>query len=92
MKGRGSEDGGRLARQAVITDVQGRFGSNLRSCRKAAGLSQEGLAFASGMHRTEISLLERGTRDPRLSTIARLALALGKDSAELVGGIVPPEE
>jgi transcriptional regulator with XRE-family HTH domain len=72
--------------------VQARFGANLRECRRTAGLSQERLGFMSGMHRTEISLLERGARDPRLSTIARLALALGKDSAELVGGIVPPDE
>jgi hypothetical protein len=43
-------------------------------------------------YRTEISLLERGARDPRLSTIARLAVALGKDSSELVAGIVPPDE
>jgi transcriptional regulator with XRE-family HTH domain len=36
------------------------------------------------MHRTEISLLERGARDPRLSTVVRLARALGTDAAELV--------
>jgi transcriptional regulator with XRE-family HTH domain len=81
-----------MARRAAEVDVQARFGANLRACRRAAEMSQEHLAFASGMHRTEISLLERGARDPRLSTIARLALALGKDSAELVAGIVPPDE
>jgi transcriptional regulator with XRE-family HTH domain len=64
--------------------VQARFGERLRTRRQAAGLSQERLAFASGMHRTEISLLERGARDPRLSTVVRLARALGTDAAELV--------
>ena len=71
--------------------VQTRFGESLRARRRAAGLSQEGLASASGLHRTEISLLERGARDPRLTTISRLAQALGTESAELVAGIVPPE-
>jgi transcriptional regulator with XRE-family HTH domain len=80
-----------MAKTAAV-NVRARFGANLRECRRTAGMSQERLAFASGMHRTEISLLERGTRDPRLSTIARLALALGKDSAELVEGIVPPAD
>jgi transcriptional regulator with XRE-family HTH domain len=71
--------------------VQTRFGESLRARRRAAGLSQERLASESGLHRTEISLLERGTRDPRLSTIERLARALGTDAAELVTGIGPPE-
>ena len=81
-----------MARRAADVDAQARFGANLRACRQAAEMSQERLAFASGMHRTEISLLERGARDPRLSTVSRLALALGKDSSELVAGIVPPDE
>jgi transcriptional regulator with XRE-family HTH domain len=67
--------------------VQTRFGDCLRARRLEAGLSQERLAFASGLHRTEISLLERGARDPRLSTISRLAQALGTDAAELVDGM-----
>jgi transcriptional regulator with XRE-family HTH domain len=64
--------------------VQTRFGERLRARRLAAGLSQEALAFSSGLHRTEISLLERGGRDPRLSTVVRLAAALGADPAELL--------
>ncbi len=52
------------------------FAENMREARKRRGLTQERLAFAMRMHRTEISLLERGERDPRLSTLVRLARAL----------------
>lgn len=53
------------------------FSKNLRKARLEAGLSQEALGDASDLHRTEVSLLERGARDPRLSTIVRLAGGLG---------------
>jgi transcriptional regulator with XRE-family HTH domain len=71
--------------------LQTRFGDSLRAHRRAAGLSQERLAFVSGLHRTEISLLERGARDPRLSTIARLARALDMDAATLLSRSGPPD-
>ena len=53
-----------------------RFAVNLREHRRSRGISQERLAFRCNLHRTEISLLERGAREPRLSTIVRLARAL----------------
>ena len=53
-----------------------RFALNLRIERKAQALSQERLALRAKIHRTEVSLLERGNRDPRLSTIVRLSRAL----------------
>ena len=52
------------------------FAANLRRLRVAAELTQDGLSDLSGLHTTEISRLERGVRDPRLSTIVRLARAL----------------
>jgi transcriptional regulator with XRE-family HTH domain len=64
-----------------------RFGANLRSAREAAGLSQEALADACDLHRTEISLLERAGREPRLTTILRLARALELTPAELLSGV-----
>lgn len=64
-----------------------RFAANLRRQRERAGLSQEALGFESDIHRTEISLLERGGREPRLSTIVRLARALKIRPAELLDGI-----
>jgi transcriptional regulator with XRE-family HTH domain len=63
------------------------FAENLRRQRLRRGLSQEALGHASGLHRTEISLLERAQREPRLSTITRLAHALGLRPAALLRGI-----
>lgn len=45
-------------------DVARRFGANLRRVRKQVDLSQEQLGFQSGLHRTEVGLLERGARVP----------------------------
>ncbi len=66
-----------------------RFARNLRRERKRAGLSQEALGFACKpvLHRTEVSLLERSEREPRLSTIVRLARALKIKPAELLDGV-----
>jgi transcriptional regulator with XRE-family HTH domain len=64
-----------------------RFAKNLRRHRKRLQLSQEALGDACGLHRTEISLLERAAREPRLSTIVRLARALEVSPAELLDGI-----
>lgn len=64
-----------------------RFGKNLLTARKRAGLSQEGLALAASIHRTEISLLERGERTPRIDTVLKLAGTLGVPVAELTAGI-----
>lgn len=60
------------------------FARNLRAARVAAGLSQERLSARARLHRTEISLLERGERDPKLSTVFRLAEALGVTAAALL--------
>ncbi|HZL34778.1 MAG TPA: helix-turn-helix transcriptional regulator [Tepidisphaeraceae bacterium] len=53
-----------------------KFGKRIRELREAAGLSQERLADEAGLHRTHISLIERGRRSVRLETIERLAIAL----------------
>ncbi|HMH47096.1 MAG TPA: helix-turn-helix transcriptional regulator [Solirubrobacteraceae bacterium] len=64
------------------------FAENLRRYRDLSGLSQEALADACDLHRTEISLLERSKRSPRLETIVILAKGLGLSSAaELLDGI-----
>ena len=67
------------------------FGRNLREARTRAGLSQERLAYAARLHPTQISLLERGERDPLVSTIARLARALRVSPAALVDGVDSPD-
>ncbi len=64
-----------------------RFAANVRKARLERGLSQEALGDSAGLHRTEISLLERAVREPRLSTIVRLARALKMRSADLLEGV-----
>jgi len=66
---------------------QERFASNLRQARTKAGISQEELGNRCDLHRTEISLLERAGREPRLSTIIKLAGSLGTTPAELCEGV-----
>ncbi len=69
--------------------VRKQFAANLREHRRRAGLSQEALAERCDLHRTEISLLERCKRSPRLETIVILARGLDLASpAELLEGIV----
>ena len=68
-------------------DKRDRFASNLRRARKAAGVSQEDLAERCEIHRTEVSLLERGGREPRLGTMIKLATALGTTAEALCAGI-----
>lgn len=59
-----------------MDDVRKQFAENLRRQRTRAGLSQEALAELCNLHRTEISLLERSKRSPRLETIVILARGL----------------
>ena len=63
------------------------FGKNLRRARRRADLSQEQLGVAAGLHRTEIGLLERGARVPRIDTLVKVASALEVAPVELVAGI-----
>lgn len=64
-----------------------RFGQNLRRARKRAGLSQEAVGLRASLHRTEIGLLERGERTPRIDTVIKLAGAVGVDPGDLLAGI-----
>jgi transcriptional regulator with XRE-family HTH domain len=64
-----------------------RFAINLRKARQKKQISQEELGFRCDLHRTEISLLERGGREPRLATIMKLAAALDSSPDELCRGI-----
>lgn len=66
---------------------QERFAVNLRQARKRAGISQEELGNRCDLHRTEVSLLERAGREPRLSTIVKLAGSLETTAAELCQGV-----
>ena len=60
------------------------FGLVLRQVRVQAGLSQEVVAFESGLQRNFISLLELGHRAPTIKTIYKLATALKIRPSELI--------
>jgi transcriptional regulator with XRE-family HTH domain len=67
--------------------VAQRFGANLVCHRKRVGLSQEQLGLRADLHRTEIGLLERGARVPRIDTLLKLAAALDIGPCDLLDGI-----
>lgn len=68
-------------------EVAERFGENLRRIRKGAGISQEALGLRCSLHRTEIGLLERGARVPRIDTLIKIASGLGIHPNALMAGI-----
>jgi transcriptional regulator with XRE-family HTH domain len=64
-----------------------KFGRNLYRCRRRAAMSQEELGSLSSLHRTEIGMLEHGTRLARVDTLMKLAGALSVSPLELLEGI-----
>lgn len=61
-------------------------GDNVRRLREAKGWSQEELSEASGLHRTYISGIERGVRNPSIKTLAQIAAALEVGTNRLLEG------
>ncbi len=74
----------------TITSVNSneQFAANLQALRHARGLSQEAFAHEVGIHRTEVTKLESGGRDPKLSTVAKIARGLGVPLERLLEGVV----
>jgi transcriptional regulator with XRE-family HTH domain len=64
------------------------FGRRLRALRAEQSVSQNLLSRRAGTHSTEIGKLERGERDPRLTTILRLARGLDRPPEALVEGLI----
>jgi transcriptional regulator with XRE-family HTH domain len=67
--------------------VAEQFGENVLVYRRRAGLSQEELGFSAGLHRTEISQVERGLRLVRIDTLVKLAGALSVPPGDLLKGM-----
>ena len=65
-------------------DVVKLMGRNVRAIRRERGLTQEELAHRAEMERSYVSDLERGTRNPSVRALARLADALGVEPAALL--------
>ena len=68
-------------------EVAVKFGRNLYRCRRRAAMSQEELGNLASLHRTEIGMLEHGTRLARVDTLMKLAGALSVSPLELLEGI-----
>ncbi|MDZ7736894.1 MAG: helix-turn-helix transcriptional regulator [Gammaproteobacteria bacterium] len=65
-------------------DIRRRVGLNVRKFRQQRKLSQEDLAFECGLHRTYISGVERGVRNPTVVVLEIIAKALKVAPAELL--------
>ncbi|MDP3675571.1 MAG: helix-turn-helix transcriptional regulator [Novosphingobium sp.] len=64
--------------------VRKRVGANLRRAREAEGISQEELADRSGLHRTYVSGVERGIRNPTVIVLEKIAKALKVKTSSLL--------
>ncbi len=60
------------------------FGKVLRNIRNQKGISQESLALNCELDRTFISLLERGQRQPSLTSVLLISKSLGVPATELI--------
>ncbi len=65
-------------------DIRRQVGLNVKRLRQAKGWSQEKFAFESGLHRTYISGIERGIRNPTVTVIEKLAVTLDVSPEELL--------
>ena len=63
------------------------FAENLKRHRRLARMSQDELSVRASVHRTEISMLERQIRLPRIDTLVKIAASLEVSPAELLVGI-----
>ena len=68
-------------------DIRRQLGLNVQKLRHDKGWSQEDLAFESGLHRTYVSGIERGIRNPTITIIQRLA----KTFAVTPGTLLDPQ-
>lgn len=73
--------------RAQVARVTRHFARNLLALRRRSDLSQEVVAARSSLHRTEISLIERGLRVPRLDTIVQLAAGVQAEPCDLFAGM-----
>lgn len=76
--------------QGMATRFITQFGLRIKEVREGLELSQEDLADLAGLHRTHVSLIERGQRSARLETVEKLAIALRVQPSELMPKIIFP--
>jgi DNA-binding XRE family transcriptional regulator len=73
--------------QADTSAFQKRLGARIRELRTEKEFSQEGFADACGLHRTHVSLLERGRLNVKIGTIRQIAKVLHTSLSELFQGL-----
>jgi len=65
-------------------DIRRQVGLNVKRFRRQKGWSQEELAFECELHRTYISGVERGVRNPTVLALKKIATALRIEPARLL--------
>jgi transcriptional regulator with XRE-family HTH domain len=74
----------------IENDISVRTGRAVKQQREVAGFSLRALASRSGISSSMISDIERGTKSPTVTTVVRLAQALGVRVAALIDGGAGP--
>jgi transcriptional regulator with XRE-family HTH domain len=72
--------------EAPAADLRS-FATNLRAVREEQGMSQMDLGLRCNVHPTVIARIETAKREPRLTTITKLARGLGVPAAALMRGL-----
>ncbi len=67
-----------------MSDIRKLLGDKIKKIRQSRKMSQEDLAFESGLHRTYISDIERGARNVSIRNIEKIAKALNVSLKELM--------
>lgn len=65
-------------------DVRRKLGRRVQALRRAKGLSQDELAHRASLHRTYVSGVERGIRNPTVTVLEKIAKGLQVSLAELM--------
>ena len=65
-------------------DIRTRLGQNVRKLREAKGWSQEDFADRADIHRTYVSDIERGRRNPTITVVEKLARPLEVSASALL--------
>ena len=73
-----------MNKAASLPEAQARIATNLRRLRESKGIAQERLAWESGVDRSYCGKIERGTANPSLNVLCRMADLLEVDVVALL--------
>ena len=75
---------------STLEEISLRTGRAVKQQREAASFTLRELAARSGISSSMISAIERGTKSPTVTTVVRLAQALGVSASALIDGTTGP--